>query len=162
MRYTMCGENFLGQNGLCPLTGEHNVQDFGSHLGLRHHQHLLQPTQCTSMDVVDIDVFDFAITGSSSYQFCEGDSVVLYTSHDGDVLWSNGETAPTLTVEASGTYYAQLPVGDGFYVSSDSVVVNVLASPTLDLSTTFTKPLGQQHGDFTTRRTRGHHLLVRR
>ena len=139
MRYTMCGENFLGQNsdyvhfGL----GEYNLVDslvVTWRSGITNTYYNLPSG--TSMDVVDVDVFDFAITGPSSYQFCDGDSVVLYTSHAGDVLWSNGETAPTLTVEASGSYYAQLPVGDGLYVSSDSVVVNVWASPTLDLSTT--------------------------
>lgn len=139
MRYTMCGENFLGQNsdyvhfGL----GEYAVVDslvVTWRSGIKNTYYNLPSG--TSMEVNDVDAFSFEITGPVAYQFCEGDSVTLYTSDGGDVLWSNGETAPSITVDESGSYYAQLSVGDGMYISSDSVSVNVWPTPTLDLVTT--------------------------
>ena len=63
---------------------------------------------------------------------CNGNSQTLNATNTGATyLWSNGATTPTITVNQAGTYHVAVTNSCG--VSRDTVVVNVLSPPVVNL-----------------------------
>ena len=88
-----------------------------------------------------------SITASGATTFCSGDSVTLTaTSGFAGYLWSNGSTAPAVTVKATGSYSVQVISAAGC-TSSASAATAVTVNPTPGLpvitasgATTFCAP----------------------
>ena len=71
------------------------------------------------------------ITASGALTLCEGDSVVLTANGAESVLWSTGETSPSITVRTSGTYTVQA-VSENCGLSDASAATIVQVIPVAD------------------------------
>lgn len=68
------------------------------------------------------------VIAAPSLQFYTGDSVVLSSSIQGAMLWSNGDTTASITVFQTGIYSLRVTV-DGCTGESESVEVQTIAPP---------------------------------
>jgi hypothetical protein len=85
-----------------------------------------------------------SISASGNTTFCEGGNVQLSvsTAPGNSILWSNGATTSSITVNTSGTYSAQITSPAGCTITTNSITVTVKpkpATPTVSASgnTTF-------------------------
>ncbi|MBK7966477.1 MAG: choice-of-anchor L domain-containing protein [Bacteroidetes bacterium] len=72
------------------------------------------------------------VATSGPLTFCQGSNVTL-TASSASVLWSNGETTQSITVNSSGTYTAT-PTAAGFCPSPTSTTVVVNNNPTVSIN----------------------------
>jgi large repetitive protein len=72
------------------------------------------------------------ITANGSTEFCFGDSVELASNSNG-VVWSNSLTTQNIFVLANGNYSATITDVNGCSATSNSILVNVLNPPFVDL-----------------------------
>jgi len=73
---------------------------------------------------------DPELTASGNTTFCQGGSVQLSVTLGNSYLWSTGATAQTITVNASGSYWATVTNINGCSGVSDTVDVVVNPNPT--------------------------------
>ncbi|MCC6251582.1 MAG: gliding motility-associated C-terminal domain-containing protein [Bacteroidia bacterium] len=65
------------------------------------------------------------ITANGPTTFCQGASVILTSSINNNIEWSNNETTPSITVTQSGTYSVVYTDANGCSATSNSIQVNV-------------------------------------
>ena len=70
----------------------------------------------------------------ASVNICDGSSVTLSTGTAAAYLWSNGSTAPTITVNAAGTYSVVLTGSNGCTATSSPSTVTVTPVPVASIS----------------------------
>jgi hypothetical protein len=93
------------------------------------------PAHCVSgtsapFSFVRSDPSSPVITASGPLTFCEGDSVILTSSHAGFNFWSNGMTSQSITIKTSGAFSVYYKDSLGcFSNQSSSIVVSVLSLP---------------------------------
>jgi hypothetical protein len=69
------------------------------------------------------------ISSSGSTTFCENGSVFLTSNLPGNLLWSNGSTLQSISVNTSGTYNCQIISNGCASLPSNSIQVNVIPNP---------------------------------
>jgi hypothetical protein len=74
------------------------------------------------------------ISANGATSFCQGGSVTLTSSSATGNTWSNGATTQSITVSAAGNYSVSVSNGS-CTASSASIAVSVLATPTVNLTT---------------------------
>jgi len=82
--------------------------------------------------VLDAQVFEVNLPDDPT--ICQGDTIVLAADaglNSAGYLWQDGSTEPTLSAFASGEYKVTVDLGG--CVKSDSTVLTVIPSPTVDL-----------------------------
>lgn len=70
------------------------------------------------------------ISADGATTFCEGGDVNLMASAAASYLWSNGSTAGTINVSASGDYSVMITDANGCSATSENVTVTENANPT--------------------------------
>jgi hypothetical protein len=72
-----------------------------------------------------------SISSSGNTTFCQGGNVQLNvsTAPGNSILWSNGATIPSITVNTSGTYSAQITSPSGCTINTNSITVTVNSKP---------------------------------
>ncbi len=73
------------------------------------------------------------VTASNDQTICAGDSITLSATGTGPFLWNDGTQSPTLRVAPNTTTTFTVRVGSADCTATDEVVVNVTASPEVDL-----------------------------
>jgi len=92
---------------------------------------------CVNSDSIALNNYvatPFALSTAGSTSICANSSLVLTTNTTG-VSWSNGVTADSITITASGTYYATKAGFCGTETSTDSLIVSVTALPSAPVIT---------------------------
>ena len=132
-QYTLCGENYLGQNS------QHHIFGLG---------------QATIVDSVHIEYlsgivdkyYNLAVNQSYLFTegeltpplnlniqgdnpFCEGDSVLLSAPNMLSYSWSTGDTTPSIVVYIAGTYALNAMDTNGLLLSSGQVQLNQIDHP---------------------------------
>ena len=74
-------------------------------------------------------------TANGATTFCAGGSVTLTATGANTYVWSNGSTAPSITVNTSGNYDVTGTTLEGCSTTSNSIAVVVNALPTASIST---------------------------
>ncbi|MBI2282844.1 MAG: hypothetical protein HYU71_03950 [Bacteroidetes bacterium] len=70
------------------------------------------------------------ISSSNGLMVCDGGTTLLTAAGiEGTVNWSTGQTGSAITVNSSGTYFANQTNGCGTSGNSNSLVINALATP---------------------------------
>ena len=135
VHYTRCGENYCGQNS------QHHI--FG--LGQRESIDSLKVWYPSGHEDlyfnVPINVHHYLTEGetlpngltASTLAICGSESAVLTPEYEGDVLWSTGETAPTLSVSAGGSFSYQYTTDLGIQIKSDTVIIVAEALPQVNM-----------------------------
>lgn len=69
------------------------------------------------------------ISSSGSTTFCENGSVFLTSSLPGNLLWTNGSTLQSISVNMSGAYSCQITSNGCTSLPSNTIQVNVIPNP---------------------------------
>jgi len=93
------------------------------------------PSGCSMSDSIDVTTPVLTIPTislSGPAEFCDGESVTLYSSESGDNTWSTGESGDSITVDASGTYSVTYNNGCESATSTGEIItVYDLLAPTI-------------------------------
>ena len=145
-------DNLSGQRVLTLFVGQMVKPGFYSNY-LNHH-HLLRTLE---------DMFDLPYAGNSAnvgpidycwndcansarinppgpVYFCQGDSITLTATPGSSYLWSNGDTATSITVSSSGTY--SVTITDANNCTSTSTVAEVHESASSSFGLLFNETMG--------------------
>lgn len=103
---------------------------------------------CTDSLIVPVRVNPLPVihvTSASGLHFCYGDSITLSTAPQSNVtvLWNNGLTSATITVDSTGTYLVTATDTLTGCVNSDSLKVYSHLSPMVNAGTDITIGLGE-------------------
>src|SRR6185436_18096143 len=83
----------------------------------------------------------FTVNLGNDTALCQGQSIVLSGGSAASYLWSDGSTTSTITVTLAGTYWLQ--AGTGTCTSSDTIVISLNPTPTVNLGNDTTLCQGQ-------------------
>lgn len=99
---------------------------------------------CVASDNVEVTVLSStSLDLGPDVVLCDGEQAILdATTAGASYLWSNAATTPTITISASGIYWAQVTVGQ--CSTSDTVLVLVAPVPLVDLGPDRTICAGEQ------------------
>ncbi|MFZ6051538.1 FG-GAP-like repeat-containing protein [Halocola ammonii] len=133
-KYTMCGQNYLGQDS------QHKIFGLGSHTvvdsvkvewlsGMVDNFYGLEANQ--SITIAEGSSISPEITFDGDASICSGDTLTLNLAGWSNVSWSNGSTSETILVNEPGQYSAEVEYL-GMTFLSDTVMVEVLPPPAID------------------------------
>jgi hypothetical protein len=132
VRYTYCGEDYLGQDSQREIFGLDQFDTADSVIvewPSGHIDSFLNVSANQEFHIVEGSGMYLSISGSQQLELCEGDTLVLdggdYATHE----WSNGFDGRYLSVVGPGTYFVTATSDLGFSVTSNSVSVNMLQMP---------------------------------
>lgn len=129
-QYTMCGENYVGQNSQHHIFGlgnassvdsvrvEYNRGHVDTYYNLLANQHYY---------FTEGETFQPAIAALNGLSVCEGDTIVLDAGDFQNFLWSDGSDERYLHVTEPGQYWVE--VTNDFSVTGFSDTVNVVVNP---------------------------------
>lgn len=88
---------------------------------------------CISRDTVVISTSaSSTVSLPNDFSFCVGDSVTIVASPAGNLTWSTGSTADSITVNIGGTYWVEKDAGSAC-AARDSISILANAAVTVDL-----------------------------
>ncbi|MEZ4978415.1 MAG: FG-GAP-like repeat-containing protein [Chitinophagales bacterium] len=140
-QYTMCGENYSGQNSQHYIFGLRNANMADSviisypsgivdkYYNLNHGQHYY---------FVEGETYNFELNyTAATNDFCTGDTLVLQAPTNFEAyLWNTGDTTSSISVVGSGNYFLQAYDAEGFIHKSDTASFSFYDLPAIfyDLS----------------------------
>ncbi len=132
-KYTVCGENYMGQNsqhnifglGQATIIDSVHVKYLSGIIDKYYNLAVNQEYQFTEGETKQ-DVY-LDINGNNP--FCQGDSVVLAAPNLVSYHWSTGDTTQSIVVFDSGTYSLSAIDSQGISVKSDSVTLVRIDDP---------------------------------
>lgn len=138
LRYTFCGENYMGQNSEKEIFGLGNLGVVDS-LKLKWlsgieetYYNLTANTQYTFIEGQSFEDLLVDINYNGDLQICDGESIELSASIVGAYLWSNGDTTQTISVNSPGEYFVQVTNDFGFVLQSESVSIEQDSPPVVN------------------------------
>jgi len=151
VHYTMCGENFIGQNSYKQIFGLDTLTQVDSLIiewnsGTREvyiqpeinsHHHYIEGASLTQPFTLMID---------GPLQLCPGESVTLDAGTHSSYLWNTGDTSQTITVTQSGTYQVEGWNAFGLSALSDTVEVMVIPEAEVQFIVQHVSCAGAQDG----------------
>ena len=128
VEYTMCGENYLSQDSktlILPLGAATQADSLfitwpsGT---VDHYYNLTEHNRC---HFIEGNYNLYASSTNGVLQICEGESVQLQANapSNGTVLWSNGETTPTIVVDVPGNYWMEFIYPEGYSIFSNTITI---------------------------------------
>lgn len=148
-QYTMCGENYIGQNSqhhIFGLAGAEFVDSVEVEYVSGHIDTYYNLETNSHYYFTEGETYTVEISQQGPIYFCEGDSVVLDAGEHENYLWNTGHNARYLTVYESGFYTVQSQNQFGISVQSDSVWVYVSPQPFIDIVLNQPTCAGQSDG----------------
>lgn len=100
--------------------------------------------QCEASDTVEVSFIPPPVVSlGSDMVLCEGETLALDASSAGaaDFVWQDGSSSPILQVTQSGEYWVTATAGD--CISSDTITVEFVPSPAVELGQDTTLCLGE-------------------
>jgi hypothetical protein len=149
LQYTMCGENYLGQNsqhiifGLGTLSRVDSVKviypsgiiDRYFDLDINQHYHFFEGESLRPV-----------ISSNGSFEICFGQSVLLHAGNFDDYTWSNGSNESFIEVSESGLYYVAVTLPQGLVLQSDTIQIVVHPKPEPEVVITHPTCFGNNDG----------------
>ena len=132
-QYTLCGENYLGQNsqhhifglGQATLVDSVHIEYLSGIVDKYYNLAVNQSYLFTEGE--STSTLNFSIQGDNP--FCEGDSVLLSAPNMLSYSWSTGDTTPSIVVYTAGTYALNAMDTNGILLSSSPVQLNRIDHP---------------------------------
>jgi hypothetical protein len=134
VRYTTCGENYLGQDSQQQHVGLRNAATIDSVLVTYvsgHTDRYYGLAANTHYWFTEGETYQAQVIALGPTTFCSGNSVVLDAGDHFAYAWNTGYTGRYLEVSASGTYAVTIITEHGVQVGGGSVEVSVLPSPAI-------------------------------
>ena len=135
-QYTMCGENYLGQNSQHHIIGMGNNSIVDSiHIEylsgiVDKYYHLPVNQDYLFVEGETLSLIQLELGGINP--FCEGDSVTLTAPNLLSYLWSNGDSSRTIKVFNEGGYFLNGVDSSGMLVRSDTIYLERIEPPTIN------------------------------
>lgn len=133
-QWTLCGENYLGQNsqhhifGLGQLT---QVDSVSVHYNMGHTDWYYNLPVNASYHFTEGETYTAQISADGPLIQCAGDTILLDAGDHANYLWSTGDTTRYLEVTASGGYAVTLINPYGI---STTALIEVVFTPAPDVS----------------------------
>jgi hypothetical protein len=126
LRYTVCGENFIGQSsqhliiglGTNTMVDSIQVQYLSGHTD--RYYNLPVNTRYT---FIEGETYTASIEATGSLVLCAGGSVMLDAGDHAAWTWSTGHTERTLVANSPGSYWATVTSPLGIQTNTDTVIV---------------------------------------
>jgi hypothetical protein len=148
VRYTMCGENYMGQDsqyelfGLNDYTTVDSVQiDWPS----GHVDHYYDVPADQRLMLVEGDGFVANIAILDNEILCQGDSIILDAGDFQSFLWDDLSIERYRTIYETGTYSVEVTSDLGFTTSA-SITINPAFNPELEFSVVYPSCFGYNDG----------------
>lgn len=151
VRFKLCGENLVGQNGdrIVFGLGQHDhidslvvnwnrgTRDAFYDLSPNQHVHVIEGlSQYEGMPI---------ITDGSTF-LCQGMSITLSIGEFDDYQWSNGETGAQVTITEPGVYTVEVLTPMGVYVTSSPIEITGAEEPNVQVEVAHQTCAGEQDG----------------
>lgn len=134
-KYTVCGENYLGQNSQNYIfgIGQDTIVD-SVHViypsGIKNRYYNLYHNQSYHfIENQPIQNLNFSILGNNP--FCEGDSVILFAPDMLSYSWSTGDTSQYVKIHSEGQYYVDGIDSNGVFIQSDTLNIDMIQLPNI-------------------------------
>lgn len=130
-QWTLCGENYLGQNSQHHIFGLGNLTQVDSvsvHYNLGHTDWYYNLPANANYNFVEGEAYTASIVADGPLIQCEGSSIMLDAGEHANYLWSTGDATQYLEVTASGGYAVTLTNPFGISTTA-SVEVEFTPSP---------------------------------
>lgn len=137
IKYTVCGENYLGQSSqhLIFGLGTHTVVDSVELVYLSGQRDVYYELDAdSSYHFTEGETFMATVIPSTPQTLCNGSNVILDGGDHSSWNWSTGHTGRYLTVSAPGSYWVTVTNQHGIIAQSDPVVVHPAPSFTTEIS----------------------------
>ncbi|MFT4968770.1 MAG: hypothetical protein ACI9O4_000503 [Chitinophagales bacterium] len=139
-QYTMCGENYLGQNsqhhifglGLANLVDSVHVEYLSGIIDKYYNLNVNQEYYFTEGE--SHATFELTLIGTNP--ICRGDSLELIAPDFVQYLWSTGDTTQAILVFENDTFSVQVVDSFGNQIQSSLVVTEVIDAPAVSYSFT--------------------------
>ena len=89
------------------------------------------------VDVINKPESEIGLIGTNP--LCEGDTLTLYSKHNGNFNWSNGQKDSTIALSTGGIYV--LTVSNACGIATDAIQVNYINKPESEIGLIGTNPL---------------------
>jgi hypothetical protein len=147
-KYTMCGQNYLGQDS------QHKIFGLGAHTtvdsikvewlsGIEDVLYNVEANQ--SISIVEGSTITAEIEVSGSSEICPGDSTTLSIGNWDSVEWSTGSSASEIHVFETGNYFAVVEA-NGLVYYTDTIAIDVLPPPAVTPSVEYVSCFGASDG----------------
>lgn len=137
-QYTMCGENYIGQNSQHHIFGLGSAEAVDSvevEYVLGHTDTYYSLESNLHYYFTEGETYSAEITASGPLVFCEGDSVVLDAGEHENYLWTTGDTTRTITVFEPGEIAVETSNEFGISAVSDTLQIEIYDMPNIDVIT---------------------------
>jgi hypothetical protein len=150
--YTRLGENFISQDSQHHIFGVKNANIIDSvhveyqsghrdvYYGLNVNEHYY---------FTEGETLSATLIHNGIGTYCEGSEVQvdLLANLQHDILWSTGESADSILVLESGTYFAQLTSPEGIVYFSDTITIDIVPFPFVIPSVINASCFGESDGE---------------
>lgn len=134
-QYTMCGENYIGQNSQHHIFGLGDatvVDSVKVEYVLGHTDTYYDLSADSSYHFTEGETYSAEIAAAGSLSLCAGDSVVLDAGQHEEYSWNTGHDGRFLTVFEAGQYWFTAQNAFGIAAQSDTVTVVVNPQPNVE------------------------------
>lgn len=157
-RYTMCGENYIGQSS------QHTIIGLGTHeaidslkikwlSGIEDVFYDVEPNQ--SIDVMEGESItnQISLLGEDTF-VCQGDSLQLDAGDWDSYLWSTGDTTRYITLSSTSEVFVEI-LHYGIAVMSDTLSIEFTPPPAIDVGITHVTCNGLDNGEISLENNNG-------
>jgi hypothetical protein len=137
-QWTLCGENYLGQNSQHHIFGLNDLTQIDSlsvHYNMGHTDWYYNLPVNTHYHLTEGETYTASIVADGPLIQCEGDTIILDAGEHANYLWSTGESTRYLEVTASGGYAVTLTNPYGI-VATASIEVEFTPAPQVSATVT--------------------------
>lgn len=149
MRYTLCGENYLGQNSQRKIFGIGSNEQVDSLVvkWLSGHTDTFYNLEANqTYHFVEGQSISASIT-SDYNDLCASPEIELSATFGEQIVWNTGEeNTPTITVDQPGSYWYTAQTSQGIVFTSDTLFIDHYSLPTLSVQTTAPSCAGLSDG----------------
>lgn len=148
-QYTLCGENYLGQNSQNHIFG---LSDFESVDSVKvqylsgHVDNYYNLAVNQNYNFTEGETYLATVNPSGNINLCAGEQITLDAGEHHSVLWSNGSTQRYLTVTSAGAYIAICQNEFGITAIAEPVYITINLNPVISAEITHPSCSGYNDG----------------
>ncbi len=131
LKYTSCGENFMGQNSFRQIFGlgmNTEVDSLIIKWNSGHSDKFYNIPANQSLHILEGSSLNIELNISGTIENCSINEVLEVGDYE-DYLWSNGETSSSIEISEPGLYFVTVTTENGFQFNSDSLEVFLTPAP---------------------------------
>lgn len=149
IQYTMCGENYLGQNSQHHIFGLGSASNVDSLIveypsGIKDVYYNLMANQ--SYTFTEGEQQSFSLQAAGSLNLCQGDTFLISAPQFSAYQWNNGDTTQSIQVFLGGSYYCIAMDSLGVQYFSDTLMPQFFNPPSINAFVDSVSCFGESDG----------------